>query len=120
MAPWWVFPDGCQWMVLRYFNSALQARKQVCSYLSLVHEVLKRFDLASWCFGTVLRNLTSYQMMRLRWGASQVPAKHAEQAFPLPNMGAQISHWTFSAPQDFSSSIQTTDPLGRYLRGVDR
>jgi hypothetical protein len=22
----------------------------VCSYLSQVHEVLKRFDLASWCF----------------------------------------------------------------------
>jgi hypothetical protein len=36
---------------LRYFNSALQARKQMCSYLSLVHESLKRFDLAFWCFG---------------------------------------------------------------------
>jgi hypothetical protein len=60
----------------------------------------------------VLRNLTAYQMMRLRWGASQVPAKRAEQAFPLSNMGAQISHWTFPAPQDLSSSIQTTDPPG--------
>jgi hypothetical protein len=68
------------------------------------------FDLASWCFGTVLRNLTAYQMMRLRWGASRVPAKSAEQAFPLSNLGAQISHWTFSASQDLVSSIQTTDP----------
>jgi hypothetical protein len=120
MAPWWVFPAGCQWMVFRYFNSALQARKQMCSYLSLVHESLKRFDLDSWCFGTVLRNLTTYQMMRLGWGESQVTSKRAEQAFPLSNLGAQISHWTFPAPQDLSSSIQTTAPLGKYLRGVDR
>jgi hypothetical protein len=92
---------GYQWMVLRHFNSALRARKQVCSYLSLVHEVIKIFDLASWCFGTVLRNLTTYQMRRLRWGASQVPAKRAEQAFSLPNLGAQVSHWTFPAPKIF-------------------
>jgi hypothetical protein len=70
------------------------------------------------CFGKVLRNLTAYQMMRLRWGASQVPAKRAEQALPLSNLVAQISHWTFPAAQDLSSSIQTTDPpLGRYLGG---
>jgi hypothetical protein len=62
-------PAGCQWMVLRHFNSDLQARKNMCSYLSLVHEVLQRFYLASSCFGTVLRNLTAYQMMRLRWGS---------------------------------------------------
>jgi hypothetical protein len=92
----------------------------MCCYLSLVHELLKRFDLASWCFGTVLRNFTAYQMMRLIWGASQVPAKRTEQAFPLSNLGAQISHWTFPRPQDLLSSIQTTDPLGIYLRGVDR
>jgi hypothetical protein len=91
----------------------------MCSYLSLVHELLKRFDLASWYFGTVLRNLIAYQMIRLRWGASQVPAKRAEQAFPLSNLGAQMSHWTFPAPQDLSSSIQTTDPLGIYLMGLD-
>jgi hypothetical protein len=103
----WLPVDG-----LRHFISDLQARKQVCYYLSLVHEGLKRFDLASWCFGTVLRNLTSYQMMRIRWGASQVPAKRAEQAFPLPNLGAQVSHWTFPTPQDLSSSIQKTDPPG--------
>jgi hypothetical protein len=71
-------------------------------------------------FGTVLRNLTAYQMMRLRWGSSQVPARCAEQAFSLPNLGSQVSHWTFPAPQDLLSSIQTPDPLGRYLRGVDR
>jgi hypothetical protein len=63
-------------------------------------------------FGTVLRNLTSYQMMRLRWGASQVPAKRAEQAFYLLNLVAQVSHWTFPAPQDISSSIQTPAPPG--------
>jgi hypothetical protein len=45
--------------------------------------VLKIFDLASWCFGTVLRNLTAYQMMRLRWGASQVPA-NAQNRSPFP------------------------------------
>jgi hypothetical protein len=49
-------------------------------------------------FVTVPRDLTAYQMMRLRWGAPQVPAKSAEQAFSLLNMGAQVSHWTFPAP----------------------
>jgi hypothetical protein len=49
-------------------------------------------------FGTVPRDLTAYQMMRLRWGAPQVPAKRAEQAFSLLNMGAHVSHWTFPAP----------------------
>jgi hypothetical protein len=76
-------------------------------YLILLFSVLE----------TVLRNLTAYQMMRLRWGASQVPAKRAEKIFPLSNLGAQISHSTFPAPQDLLSSIQTTDPLGRYPGG---
>jgi hypothetical protein len=56
LAPWWVFPDGCQRMVLRYFNSALQARKQMRSYLSLVHESLKYlislFGVLEWCSET--------------------------------------------------------------------
>jgi hypothetical protein len=68
-------------------------------------------------FVTVPRDLTAYHMMRLRWGAPQVPAKSEEQAFSLLNLGAQVSHWTFPAPQDLLSSIQTLDPLGRYLRG---
>jgi hypothetical protein len=46
-------------------HSAFQARKQMCSYLPLVHELLQRFDLAFLCFGTALRNLTAYQMIRL-------------------------------------------------------
>jgi hypothetical protein len=71
-------------------------------------------------FVTVPRDLTSYQMMRLRWGAPRVPAKSAEQAFSLLNLGSQVSHWTFPAPLYLSSCIQTSDPLGRYLRGVDR
>jgi hypothetical protein len=32
-------------------GSALQARKQMCSYLPLVHELLKGFDFAFWCLG---------------------------------------------------------------------
>jgi hypothetical protein len=63
-------------------------------------------------FVTVPRDLTAYQMMMLRWGASQVPVKRAEQAFSLPNLGGQVSHWTFPASQDISSSIQTPDPPG--------
>jgi hypothetical protein len=54
-------------------HSALQAGKQMCSYLPLIHELLQRFDLTFWYFGTVLRNLTAYQIIRLIWVASQVP-----------------------------------------------
>jgi hypothetical protein len=63
-------------------------------------------------FVTVPGDLTAYQMMRLGWGAPQVPVKSAEQAFSLLNLGARVSHWTFPAPQDLSSSIQTSDPPG--------
>jgi hypothetical protein len=66
--PRWLPMDGFEAL-----HSDLQARKQMCAYLSLVHESLQRFDLAFWCFGTVLRNLTAYQMIRLRWGASGLP-----------------------------------------------
>jgi hypothetical protein len=44
--PRWLPVDG-----LEALHSVLQARKQMYSYLSLVHESLKRFDLAFWCFG---------------------------------------------------------------------
>jgi hypothetical protein len=30
---------------------ALQVRTQMCSYLPLVHELLKGFDFAFWCLG---------------------------------------------------------------------
>jgi hypothetical protein len=66
-------------------------------------------------FEPVLRNLTAYQMMRLRWGSSQVPARRADQAFSLPNLGSQLSHWTFPAPKYCLSSIQTLDPLGKQI-----
>jgi hypothetical protein len=84
---------------LRHFNSALQARKQVCSYLSLVHESLKIFDLACWWFGKVLRNLTVYQMMRLRWGASQVPANARNRSSPYPIWGLNSLIAPFQPPR---------------------
>jgi hypothetical protein len=68
-------------------------------------------------FGTGLRKLTAYQMMRLIWGASQVPAKCAEQAFALLNLVAQVTHWTFPAPKIFRLLSILLTPLGRYLRG---
>jgi hypothetical protein len=40
--PRWLPVDG-----FKALHQALQARKQMCSYLSLVHESLQRFDLAS-------------------------------------------------------------------------
>jgi hypothetical protein len=105
--PRWVPVDGFEAL-----HSTLQARKQMCSYLSLAHESLLRCDLAFWCFGTVLRNLTAYHIIRLRWGASQVPVNAQNRSSPYPIWGAQNSHWTFPASPDLSSSIQTTDPPG--------
>jgi hypothetical protein len=73
---------------------------------------LKDLILLLGVFVTVPRDLTAYQMMRLGWVAPQVPAKSAEQAFSLLNLGSQVSHWTFPAPQDLSSSIHTSEPPG--------
>jgi hypothetical protein len=39
--PRWFPMDGCDAL-----GSAFQARKQMCSYLTLVHELLKGFDFA--------------------------------------------------------------------------
>jgi hypothetical protein len=47
-----------------------------------------------------------------KMGYNTSTCKRAEQVFPLSNLGAQISHWTFPASPDISSSIQTTDPPG--------
>jgi hypothetical protein len=41
---------------------------------TLVHELLTGFDFTFWCLG-LCSETSSYQMIRLRWGASQVPAK---------------------------------------------
>jgi hypothetical protein len=120
MAPWWVLPAGCQWMVLRYFNSALKARKQMCCYLYLVHESLKRLDTAFWCFGTVLRNLTAYQMMRLRWGASQVPANARNRSSPYPIWGLNYLIVPFQTPQIFRLLSRLRTPWVEIPGGADR
>jgi hypothetical protein len=44
--PRWLPMDG-----FYALGSAFQARKQMCSYLPLVHELLKGFDFAFWCLG---------------------------------------------------------------------
>jgi hypothetical protein len=47
-----------------------------------------------------------------KMGCITSTCKRVEQVFPLSNLGAKISHWTFPAPPDLLSSIQTTDPPG--------
>jgi hypothetical protein len=89
----------------------------MCSYLSLVHESLQRFDLAFWCFGTVLRNLTAYQMIRLRWGASQVPVNAQSRSSPYPIWGLKCLVGPFQPPQIFLLLSRLRTPLGRYLGG---
>jgi hypothetical protein len=44
--PGWLPMDGFDAL-----GSAFQARKQMCSYLPLVHGLLKRFDFTFWCLG---------------------------------------------------------------------
>jgi hypothetical protein len=88
-------------MVLRYLHIDLQARNQICYYLSLVHESLKRFDLDFWRFGTLLRHLTAYQIIRLRWGASQVPLSARNMSPPYPIWGLKSLIGPFQPPQIF-------------------
>jgi hypothetical protein len=106
IVPRWLPVDGFEAL-----HSALQARKQMCSYLSLVHELLQRFDLAFWCFGTLLKHLTAYQTIRLRWGAAQVPVNARNRSSPYPIWGVQISLDLPVSP-DLSSSIHTTETPG--------
>jgi hypothetical protein len=43
-----------RWLPMDGFGAlgrATQARKQICSYLPLVHGLLKGFDFAFWCLG---------------------------------------------------------------------
>jgi hypothetical protein len=58
-------------------------------------------------FVMVPRDLTAYQMMRLRWGAPQIPAKSADQAFSLLNLGA---HELYRPPKSFVFYIDFGPP----------
>jgi hypothetical protein len=59
--------------------------------------------------GTLLRNPTAYQMIRLRWGASQVPVNARNMPSPYPLWGLKSLIGPYSLPY-ISSSFQTTDP----------
>jgi hypothetical protein len=117
LAPWWVFPAGCQWMVLRYLHSALQARKQMCSYRYLVHESLQIFDLAFWCCGIVLRNLITDQMIRLKWGAPQVHVNARSRCSHYPIWGLESLIGPFQPTHIFRLLSRLRTPLGRYPGG---
>jgi hypothetical protein len=110
--PRWLPVDGFE-----VLHSALQVRTQMCSYLPLVHELLQIYDLTFWCFGTVLRN-HSLSDDKAKMGCITSTCKRAGQAFPLSNLGAQISHWTFQPPPIFHLLSRLRTPLGRYLGGI--
>jgi hypothetical protein len=55
--PRWLPMDG-----VGALQSALQARKHMCSYLPLLHELLKGSDFAFWCL--VLCSETSQPIIR--------------------------------------------------------
>jgi hypothetical protein len=106
-------PAGCQWMVLRHFNSALQARKQVFSYLSMVHEVLKRFDLASWCFGNGAKKPHSLSDDEAKMGCITGTCQTRGAGLLLTQSGGSSLSLDLSRPpQDLSSSIKNPDPPG--------
>jgi hypothetical protein len=96
IVPRWLPVDGFEAL-----HSALQARKQMSSYLSLVHGSLQRFDLAFWCFEMVPSNPTSYNMITLRWGALQVPANARNRSSPYPIWGLKYLIGSSSLPQSF-------------------
>jgi hypothetical protein len=110
--PRWLPVDGFEAL-----HSALQARKQIRSYLSLVHESLQRFDLAFWCFGMLLRNLTAYQMIMLKWGASQVPVNARNRSSPYPILGLKSLIGPFQPRLIFLLLPRLRTTLGRYLGG---
>jgi hypothetical protein len=97
--------------------SALQARKQMCSYLPMVHELLQIFDLTSLVFWDGAHKTHSLSDDKDKMGCITRTCKRAEQAFPLSNMGAQISHWTLQPPPIFCLLSRLRTPLGRYLGG---
>jgi hypothetical protein len=103
-------------------NSSLQARKQMCSSLSLVHELLQRFDLAFWFFWDGDQRPHSLSDDKANMGCTTSTCKRAEQAFPLYNLGDQVSHWNFQPPHIFHIlyRLRPPPPLGWYLGGRRR
>jgi hypothetical protein len=98
-----------RWLPMDDFDalgSALQVRQHMCSYLPLVHQLLKGFDFAFWCF---------LSDDKAKMGCITSTCKRAEQAFPLSNTGARVSHWTLQLPQIFSLLSRLRNPLGTYL-----
>jgi hypothetical protein len=92
-------------------------RTQSNPFEFLLHESLKKIDLASWCFGTVLINLTTFQMIRLTWGTSQVPANARNRSSPYPIWGLKYIIGPFQPPQISCLLSRLRTPLGRYLGG---
>jgi hypothetical protein len=66
--------------------------------------------------GTVLRNLTAYQMIRLRWGASQVPGTAQNRPSPYPICGVMSSLGASNLPISFVF-YPDYDPPWVYNRG---
>jgi hypothetical protein len=81
-------------------GSALQARKQMCFYLPLVHVLLKRFDFASWCWDCAQKP-HSLSNDQAKMGCITSTYNRVKNAFPLSNLGAQVFPWGLQPPQIF-------------------
>jgi hypothetical protein len=86
LAPWWVFPAGCQWMVLRHYT-VLSRQENRCVltylwYMSHSKDLISLFGVLERCSET-----SAYQMIRLRWSASQVPVNVRNRSSPYPIWG---------------------------------
>jgi hypothetical protein len=115
LAPWWVFSAGCQFMVLVHLGVlSRQENRCVLTYLWCMCHSNDLISLLG--VGTVPRNLIAYQMIRLRWGASQVTATARNMPVPYPIWGLRSSLGASSLSRSYLLSRLWT-PLGRYPGG---
>jgi hypothetical protein len=100
-----------RWLPMDGFSalgSALQAIKQMCSYLSLVHVLIKG---TSWCWYCAWKP-HSLSNDQAKSGCITSTCNRAEQAFPLSNLGAQVFPWSLPPPQIFCLLSRLRTPLG--------
>jgi hypothetical protein len=87
-------------MVLRHYT--VLSRQEIRCVLTYLWYMSHSKDfMAFWCFWTVLRNLTAYQMIGLRWGASQVPVNARNRSSHYPIWGLKSLIGPSSLPRSF-------------------
>jgi hypothetical protein len=97
-----------QWLPIDGYGalaSAPQARKHMCSYLYMVHILLKRFSTACVSDDQVKKEIYTS------------PDKRVKLSSPLSNLGEQVFSWSLQSPQIMQFTSRILSLLHMYMGG---